>query len=114
MRRGRVYFDDDLAGFLEETNGGLGMSFRYLEAWCLDGSREAISLSLPKRVEPYEWSGPSPYFMGLLPEGWLLQLALDSLKVQADDWFGQILEFCTDCIGAVHVEPDGVDPSTQP
>lgn len=114
MRSGQVYFDGVLAGHLRETNEGRGMSFQYVEAWCLDPAREPISLTLPKQTEPFEWSGPSPFFMGLLPEGWLFQLALDSLKVQADDWFGQILAFCTDCIGAVHIEPDLSSASGQP
>ena len=44
--------------------------------------------------------------MGPLPEGWLQDLTLDRLKVQADDWFGQMLAFCGDCMGAVHIEDD--------
>jgi serine/threonine-protein kinase HipA len=61
---------------------------------------------LPLRAEAYEWRGPSPFFMGLLPEGWLPALAIDKLKLAADDWFGKIQHLCRDCIGAVHVEAE--------
>ena len=55
-------------------------------------------------------SGPSPnpaaVFWALRAEGWLHRLALDKLKIAADDWFGQILHLCRDCVGAVHVEAE--------
>lgn len=99
-----MFFDGEEAGWIQETERG--MTFQYHEAWIDDDERPAIGCNLPKRTEPYSWRGPAPFFMGLLPEGWLHALALDKLKIQADDWFEQILRLCRDCIGAVHVEAD--------
>ncbi len=93
---------DRLAGEIRETQAG--MEFQYFPDWLEGGENPSIGLTLPKQVQPYSWKGPSPFFMGLLPEGWLQTLALDKLKIQADDWFGQIMALCQDCIGAVHVE----------
>jgi len=91
-----------LAGEIRETP--TGMEFQYSSDWLGSEANLSIGLTLPKRGQPYVWQGPSPFFMGLLPEGWLHALALGKLKIQADDWFGQISNLCTDCIGAVHVE----------
>ena len=104
MRRGRVMFDGRLAGWIETTERG--MTFRYAPEWLRDESVPPIGHLLPKQSESFAWSGPSPFFMGLLPEGWLHALAIDKLKIQTDDWFGQILHLCRDCIGAVHVEAE--------
>ena len=104
-RRGLVYFDRALAGLLLERATG-GARFSYEPAWLADPEAPAISLTLPKREEPYEWDGPSPFFMGLLPEGWLHTLAIGKYRLAADDWFGQILALCGDCVGAVTVEAE--------
>jgi serine/threonine-protein kinase HipA len=103
-RRGRVFFDGELAGWIEETERG--MAFRYTESWATSAERPAIARTLPKQVEAFEWSGPAPFFTGLLPEGWLHRIAIDELKIAADDWLGQLLHLCRDSIGAVHVEPE--------
>lgn len=103
-RSAKVFFDGRLAGRIRERDRG--MTFQYDESWLRDPQAPAISRTLPKRAEPFEWSGPAPFFMGLLPEGWLHKLAIDALKIAPDDWFGQLLRLCGDCIGAVHIEGD--------
>lgn len=97
-----MFHDRRLAGSIEETESG--MRFRYAKAWLSDPDAPAVSRTLPKREESYEWRGPSPFFMGLLPEGWLHDLAIAKLRLQVDDWFGQILALCGDCTGAIHIE----------
>ena len=52
-------------------------------------------------IEPYAHRGLHPFFENLLPEGWLLQLATQKLKVSKDD--ALLLATCADCIGAVEV-----------
>lgn len=104
-RRGRVYFDREFAGILEERASG-GASFVYESSWLADLAAPAISLTLEKQAEPHEWDGPPPFFMGLLPEGWLHTLAIGKYRLAADDWFGQILALCGDCVGAVTVEAE--------
>jgi serine/threonine-protein kinase HipA len=103
-RRGRVLFDGQLAGWIEEVEGGV--SYRYDEHWLERSDAQPISLTLPLRSEPYVGKSVHPFFLGLLPEGWLLDLALSKLKLSKDDPFGLILMLCRDCSGAVSVEPD--------
>ena len=102
-RRGIVYFDRDVAGTIEETPEG--MSFRYDRAWLARPDVQPVSLTLPLREEPYACRGLHPFFAGLLPEGWLFDIALSTLKLSADDGFGLVLALCRDCVGAVRVEP---------
>ena len=45
-----------------------------------------------------------PFFDGLIPEGWLLDIAEKNWKLNARDRMGLLLACCKDCIGAVSVE----------
>ena len=103
-RRGYVLFDGERAGTIEEA--GRGMTFRYDAAWLARKDAQPLSLTLPLTDEPVEYAGPHPFFTGLLPEGWLFNLALGKLKIARDDWFGQLLELCRDSVGAVSIEAE--------
>lgn len=46
-----------------------------------------------------------PFFDGLVPEGWLLDIAEKNWKLSARDRMGLLLKTCRDCIGAVSIEP---------
>jgi serine/threonine-protein kinase HipA len=45
-----------------------------------------------------------PFFDGLIPEGWLLSVALDNWKLDAKDRMGLLGVACRDTIGAVALE----------
>lgn len=45
-----------------------------------------------------------PFFDGLIPEGWLLEIAGKNWKLNARDRMGLLLACCRDCIGAVSIE----------
>ena len=45
-----------------------------------------------------------PFFDGLIPEGWLLDIAEKNWKLNTRDRMGLLLACCKDCIGAVSVE----------
>ena len=45
-----------------------------------------------------------PFFDGLIPEGWMLNLALDNWKLDYKDRIGLLLTCCGDTIGAVRIE----------
>jgi serine/threonine-protein kinase HipA len=62
-----------------------------------------VSLTLPVREDPYESKGLHPFFENLLPEGWLLEIAVSKLKLAKDDAFGLLLATCADCVGAVEI-----------
>lgn len=97
----RVLYQDRCAGILEET--GSGYRFCYDPAWIASGS-PAISLTLPVRGEAYESTVLFAFFDGLIPEGWLLDLAVENWKIDPRDRFALLGTFCRDCIGAVGVE----------
>lgn len=107
-RRGRVFLDEEPAGWLAETEGGV--EFRYDAAWVARADAQPVSLTLPLREEPFVWSTVHPFFLGLLPEGWLLSISLSTLKLARDDAFGLVLHLCRDCVGAVRVLPAEDDP----
>ena len=100
--RARVLFDGHFAGWLAETPDG--MEFRYDPGYRSAPDAQPISLTLPLDQERHVTSGPMPFFMGLLPEGWLFKIALSKLKVSSDDPLGLLLALCRECTGAVSIE----------
>lgn len=100
----KVLYDGVLAALLSETDEGYVLQYDgdYLQQ--LDS--KPISLTLPKRQEPYSSKVLFPFFDGLIPEGWLLDIAVDHWKVKANDRFELLLTTCRDTIGVVTVEPE--------
>ncbi|MCK4994970.1 MAG: HipA N-terminal domain-containing protein [Candidatus Omnitrophica bacterium] len=99
-RKAKVFFKDDLAGYISETK--TGFIFEYNQEFLKQNIR--ISVLLPPRQEPYEAKELFPFFRGLLPEGWYLDIVSATQKVDRNDLFGLLL--CTtsvDTIGAVTV-----------
>ena len=45
------------------------------------------------------------FFDGLIPEGWLLEIAEKNRKLNGRDRMGLLMVCCKDCIGAVSVYP---------
>jgi serine/threonine-protein kinase HipA len=102
MRRlGRVHLDDRPVGWLEETEDGV--SFRYDPAYLESPGALPVSPTLPLQKETYEGRALPPFFLGLLPEGWFLELAAARAKVDRADRFGLLLATGRDCAGAVWV-----------
>lgn len=103
MKRANIYYKDVLAGVL--TEGDEGYEFCYLpEYLALEGAKP-VSLTLPLRNEPYKNNVLFPFFDGLIPEGWLLDVALRNTDISILDRMSLLLLCCNDCIGAVSVEP---------
>jgi serine/threonine-protein kinase HipA len=92
-----------LAGILEERDNGYVFSYSpdYLDI----ADAAAISLSLPLQLEPFEDKRLFPFFDGLIPEGWLLDIAEHTWKLNPRDRMGLLLACCRDCIGAVSIVP---------
>lgn len=103
MRRAEIFVEGQLAGILEEHDRGY--RFSYLLEYLSAPEVIAVSLSLPLRSEPYEDKRLFPFFDGLIPEGWLLELAEVTWKLNLRDRMGLLLACCKDCIGAVSVVP---------
>lgn len=102
MKQGNVYFKNILAGIIREDENGY--MFRYDTDYLQRKDAQPISLTLPLRKEPYESQILFPFFDGLIPEGWLLDVAVKSWKIDQRDRMGLLLACCQDCIGAVSVE----------
>lgn len=107
FRIGQVLVGDRLAGDIRETEEGYRFSYdaEYLAAKnCL-----AVSWTLPLRQEPYKSKTLFPFFDGLIPEGWLLEIAEKTWKLDPRDRMGLLLACCRDCIGhvSVHANHEG-------
>lgn len=101
MRQADIFYKDKQAGILAETDEGY--SFAYLSEYLHSEEAQAISLTLPLRREPYTSAVLFPFFDGLIPEGWLLDVALRNTDISMLDRMGLLLLCCKDCIGAVSV-----------
>lgn len=100
----KVLYDGILAARLSETDDGYLL--QYDEQYLQQPDSKPISLTLPKQQEHYNSKVLFPFFDGLIPEGWLLDIAVDHWKVKANDRFELLLTTCRDTIGAVTVEPE--------
>lgn len=101
MRRVGVYVDNKQAGLLTEWNVG-DYEFAYDADYLADGETTPVSLTLPKRSEPYRSDRIFPFFTNLLPEGANRKAMCTAYKVDEHDFFGMLQMICgLDCIGNV-------------
>lgn len=100
-KRGKVFVDKNFAGIIEEREGLTIFTYdkEYLE---MHGATP-VSLTLPLRSEPYEQKTMIPFFDGLIPEGWLLNIITDNWKINQRDRMSLLLLACKDCIGNISV-----------
>ena len=103
MRSADIYVLDRLAARLDEQETGYRL--QYDRDYLADAGAAPVSLSLPLRSEPYFDKRLFPFFDGLIPEGWLLDIAQRTWKLDPRDRMGLLLACCRDCIGAVSVAP---------
>lgn len=102
MKQAEVYVGKSLAGVLTEDDMGYG--FKYDSEYLKSDKAEAVSLTMPLREKPYHDKVLFPFFDGLIPEGWLLDIAEQSWKISARDRFSLLLACCKDCIGNVSIQ----------
>lgn len=94
--KGNVYFKDQLIGSIEKKADS-SFDFAY------KGPSADVSLTLPYREQTYTSEDLFPFFDGLIPEGWLLNLTQKNWKIPKNDRMTLLLTTCQDCIGAAHV-----------
>ena len=102
FRTAYVYVRDIFAGTLSETDDGY--RFVYDDTYLNTASVLPVSLTLPLSQVEYTSKTLFPFFDGLIPEGWLLDIAQESWKLNPRDRMGLLLSCCRKCIGAVSVE----------
>lgn len=103
MKKGKVFYRDAFAGVLIEDEDGY--LFEYEKEYLSSANPRTISLTLPLQEETFKSKTMFPFFDGLIPEGWLLDIAENNWKINARDRMSLLLAFCKDCIGAVSVIP---------
>jgi serine/threonine-protein kinase HipA len=105
-KRGIVFYKERQAGIIAETDEGY--EFAYAAEYLEMESAKPISLTLPLSNEKYTSRVLFPFFDGLIPEGWLLDIAAEHWKVKSNDRFELLLLTCRDTIGAVTITPEEI------
>lgn len=104
MRAANIYYNNTLAGLLTESDDG-EYTFAYNNKYIESHPEQFITFTMPIREEAYTDNRLFPFFEGLIPEGWLLDIASTNWKININDRMGLLLACCQNCIGAVSVEP---------
>jgi serine/threonine-protein kinase HipA len=92
---------DKLAGKVWQDEQGYW--FQYDSQYLESDHPEPVSFTLPLQSQAYQRMTMIPFFDGLIPEGWLLDVAVRSWKLNPRDRMGLLLSVCRDCIGAVSI-----------
>ena len=102
MRQLEVYVNDVKAGRLTELKPGKGYIFVYTEAY-VKSDFPPVSLTLPKRIEPYEADYLFPTFTNKLPEGGNRKVICREQRIDDKDFLGMLMATVgTDMIGSVN------------
>ncbi len=102
MRQGAIWINNEQAGILKETDEGY--FFSYDESYLNKDNAIAIALSLPLQENAFQSEYQFPFFDGLIPEGWLLDIAHKNWKLNPRDRMGLLLTTCRNCIGNISVQ----------
>lgn len=101
-RSADIYVRDKYAGRLSEFEDGY--IFKYAEEYLNQENISPVSLTLPLQQQEFTSKTLFPFFDGLIPEGWLLDVVTDNWKIDIRDRFGILLVACKDCIGCVSIQ----------
>ena len=100
MRIAEIYYKEDLAGHLTETDDGEYL-FQYAVDYVERHPNQFLAFTMPVRPQPYKDKRLFPFFEGLIPEGWLLDIATKNWKLNPNDRMGLLLTCCQNCIGEI-------------
>lgn len=103
MRKAEIKMSNELAGWLQEDENGY--HFQYAPSYLQMKDAKPVSLTLPLQENEFTSKVLFSFFDGLIPEGWLLEIAEKNWKLNPRDRMGLLLTCCKDCIGAVSVHP---------
>ncbi|WP_310589043.1 HipA N-terminal domain-containing protein [Dyadobacter crusticola] len=91
-KQANVYYKDKFAGVLIENDEGY--TFQYNESYLRLSDAMPVSLTLPLQSGAFESRVLFPFFDGLIPEGWLLNVAQNYWKLKGNDRFELLLALC--------------------
>jgi serine/threonine-protein kinase HipA len=101
MRIAKVFVNKIFAGRLIETDD---------KKYCFEYNNSykglAISLTMPTTQKIYEFDKFPSFFDGLLPEGAQLEALLLQVKLDRNDYFGQLVTVGADLVGTVTVSEE--------
>ena len=104
MRQAKILYNNQFCGLLTETDDGI-FTFQYDENYVEENPSQFITFTMPVKKEEYTDKRLFAFFEGLIPEGWLLDIASKNWKINPNDRMGLLLACCQNCIGAVSVQP---------
>ena len=104
MRQAIIKYNHITAGMLKELDSG-EYEFTYDESYIQNYADLFITFQMPVSPHPYISKRLFPFFDGLIPEGWLLSIAVENWKINQNDRMGLLLACCKNTIGAVSVHP---------
>ncbi len=102
-RQGKVFYKDFESGIIREDEEGY--YFKYNREYLENPDAFPVSFTLPLQESPFLSKTMFAFFDGLIPEGWLLNVAIQTWKIDLRDRMGLLLACCKDCIGAVSIVP---------
>ena len=103
MKEAGIYVNDVLCGILTEDEEGY--HFCYEKDYLASQGAVPISPTMPLTEQQYDKEMMFPVFDGLIPEGWLLDIASTSWKIDPRDRMSLLMACCKDCIGNISVKP---------
>ncbi len=104
MRKALVKYNNITAGILSEEENG-EYQFVYDQKYVKNFPEKFITFNMPVSSQHYKNKRLFPFFDGLIPEGWLLNIASKSWKINKNDRMGLLLACCQNAIGAVTIHP---------
>ncbi len=104
MKKGFVNKKEIPAGIIWENEEGF--HFQYDKSYLANPKYGAVSRTLPLREKEYNSEHMIPFFDGLIPEGWLLEIAVDNWKLNPRDRMSLLLALCQDNIGDVSIRKE--------
>lgn len=104
MRQAIIKYNNIKAGILTENDNG-EYEFVYDEQYVRNYPNQHITFNMPVTARAYTSKRLFPFFDGLIPEGWLLNIAAETWRINKNDRMGLVLACCQNAIGAVSVHP---------
>lgn len=101
--KAQVLYNDQLAGCLEKNDNGY--KFTYNTDYLKGENPKPVSQTLALGHYPHTSRILFPFFDGLIPEGWLLNIGSKYWDIKGTDRFELLITLCRDTIGAVTILP---------
>ena len=103
-KKGTVFYNEKFAGYITREDDKY--YFTYSADYLSSEENPSISLTLPKRKDPYVSGYLFPFFFGLLTEGDNKELQCKTLLIDEYDHFTRLLKTASkDTIGGITIKP---------